>query len=145
MLQISEARKTFFAGTINEKPALRSISLTLAAGEFATIIGSNGAGKSTLLNSIAGTLPLDTGTVTIDGTVVNRMNDSKRAKYIGRVFQDPSAGTAPTLTIEENLAIALRRALAGASARALQAHAETASATNLRRLSLDSKTASRQK
>ncbi|MFC4223981.1 ABC transporter ATP-binding protein [Lysinibacter cavernae] len=109
MLQISEARKTFFAGTINEKPALRSISLTLAAGEFATIIGSNGAGKSTLLNSIAGTLPLDTGTVTIDGTVVNRMNDSKRAKYIGRVFQDPSAGTAPTLTIEENLAIALRR------------------------------------
>ncbi|GAA3593142.1 ABC transporter ATP-binding protein [Klugiella xanthotipulae] len=109
MLTITDARKTFFPGTVNEKPALRDITLHLAPGDFATIIGSNGAGKSTLLNAISGTLPLDAGSIQIDGIVVNRMNDHRRARFIGRVFQDPSAGTAPSLTIQENMAIALRR------------------------------------
>ncbi len=109
MLTIDSISKTFFPGTINERRALVDLSLHLAEGDFVTIIGSNGAGKSTLLNSISGRLPIDSGTIEIDGTSVNRLKEYQRARFLGRVFQDPLAGTAPDLTIEENLSLALRR------------------------------------
>lgn len=109
MLRISGVNKAFFAGTANERRALIGIELHLRPGEFTTVIGSNGAGKSTLLNIIAGYMRPDTGRIEISGSVVNRLTDHQRAKYIGRVFQDPMAGTAPNLTIEENLAIAYNR------------------------------------
>ncbi|WP_127129556.1 ABC transporter ATP-binding protein [Georgenia sp. SYP-B2076] len=106
MLEISDVTKTFFGGTVNERTALAGVSLTLAPGEFVTVIGSNGAGKSTLLNIVAGKLRPDGGSVTIAGKDVTRLADHQRAAYIGRVFQDPMAGTAPQMTIEENLAMA---------------------------------------
>src|SRR5690625_770808 len=109
MLRIDAISKTFFPGTINERKALVDLSLHLSEGDFVTIIGSNGAGKSTLLNSVAGRMPIGSGTITIAGNEVNRLKEFQRAKYVGRVFQDPLAGTAPDLTIEENLALALRR------------------------------------
>src|SRR5690625_570904 len=109
MLRIENISKTFFPGSINERKALVDLSLHLAPGDFVTIIGSNGAGKSTLLNSIAGRLAVDTGTIHVEGREVNNLREYQRAKYVGRVFQDPLAGTAPDLTIEENLALALRR------------------------------------
>ncbi|WP_309082080.1 ABC transporter ATP-binding protein [Zhihengliuella sp.] len=109
MLEIANLNKTFFPGTVNERRALRDINLTLQEGEFVTVIGSNGAGKSTVLNMAAGKLFPDTGTVRVDGEDVTKLPDFKRAKYLGRVFQDPMAGTAPTMTIEENLALALGR------------------------------------
>src|SRR6185312_12369454 len=109
MLDIKNVHKTFFAGTVNERVALQEINLTLAAGEFVTVIGSNGAGKSTILNITSGKLRPDTGTVSIDGNDVTRLADHQRARFIGRVFQDPMAGTSPEMTIEENLAIAYER------------------------------------
>lgn len=109
MLRISDISKTFFPGTVNERTALAGIDLDLVRGDFVTIIGSNGAGKSTLLNALAGRLSVDSGTITIDGENVTRMPEHKRAHQVGRVFQDPLAGTAPGLTIEENLALAFRR------------------------------------
>lgn len=109
MLSITDVRKTFFAGTVNERVALNGVSLTINEGDFVTVIGSNGAGKSTLLNTISGRLPIDSGSITIDGAEVSRMPEYKRAKYLGRVFQDPMAGTAPDLTIEQNLSLALKR------------------------------------
>ncbi|ALC06417.1 ABC transporter ATPase [Corynebacterium deserti GIMN1.010] len=109
MLAINGISKTFFAGTVNERRALQNLTLEMAEGDFVTVIGSNGAGKSTLLNAVSGRLLVDSGTITIDGNKVNKMTEHKRARYIGRVFQDPLAGTAPNLTIEENLAIALLR------------------------------------
>ena len=109
MLEITNVHKTFFAGTVNERAALRDINLSLPAGEFVTVIGSNGAGKSTILNITSGKLRPDTGTVTIDGTDVTRLADHSRARFIGRVFQDPMAGTSPDMTIEQNLAIAYER------------------------------------
>ncbi|HLR57335.1 MAG TPA: ABC transporter ATP-binding protein [Beutenbergiaceae bacterium] len=109
MLRIDDISKTFFPGTINERKALVDLSLHLEPGDFVTIIGSNGAGKSTLLNSIAGRLGVDSGTITIDGKAMKGLKEFQRARYVGRVFQDPLAGTAPDLTIEENLALALRR------------------------------------
>ena len=109
MLEIKELYKTFNAGTINEKRALNGVSLTLNDGDFVTVIGGNGAGKSTLLNAMAGTFPVDGGTISIDGIDVTRLPEHKRAKYIGRVFQDPMMGTAATMQIEENLALAARR------------------------------------
>ena len=109
MLDIKNVHKTFFAGTVNERVALQDINLTLAAGEFVTVIGSNGAGKSTILNITSGKLRPDTGTVSIDGNDVTRLADHQRARFIGRVFQDPMAGTSPEMTIEENLAIAYER------------------------------------
>ncbi|QTX05402.1 ABC transporter ATP-binding protein [Agromyces archimandritae] len=109
MLTIDHVTKTFFPGTVNERVALSDVSLHLDEGDFVTVIGSNGAGKSTLLNIISGKLPLDTGELTIDGRSMKRLKDFQRARYIGRVFQDPMAGTAPDLTIEQNLALALRR------------------------------------
>ena len=109
MLEIKDIWKTFNAGTVNEKQALRGVSLTLNDGDFVTVIGGNGAGKSTMLNAVAGTWPVDAGQILIGGTDVTHLPEYKRAKFIGRVFQDPMMGTAPTMQIEENLALAARR------------------------------------
>ena len=109
MLIIENISKTFFPGSVNEKKALQGVSLTLNDGDFATVIGSNGAGKSTLLNAIAGAFQIDQGKIVIDGTDVTRMPEYERAKFIGRVFQDPMKGTAARMMIEENLAMASRR------------------------------------
>ena len=109
MLEIKEIWKTFNAGTVNEKQALRGVSLTLNDGDFCTVIGGNGAGKSTMLNAVAGTFPVDSGTISIGGTDVTHLPEFKRAKFIGRVFQDPMMGTAPTMQIIENLALAASR------------------------------------
>ncbi len=109
MLDVQNVYKTFNPGTVNEKAALRGVSLTLNDGDFVTVIGGNGAGKSTLLNAVAGVWPVDSGSISIGGTDVTRLPEHKRAKYIGRVFQDPMMGTAATMQIEENLALAARR------------------------------------
>ena len=109
MLEVKNISKTFNPGTINEKHALTNLSLSLNDGDFVTVIGGNGAGKSTLLNAVAGVWPVDGGAVMIDGMDVTGMPEYKRAKYIGRVFQDPMMGTAPNMQIEENLALAYRR------------------------------------
>ncbi len=109
MLDIINVEKTFNPGTINEKKALRGIDLHLDEGDFVTVIGGNGAGKSTMLNMIAGVYPVDCGKIIIDGVDVTRLSEYKRAKYLGRVFQDPMTGTAPDMQIEENLALASRR------------------------------------
>ena len=109
MLEISHVFKTFNAGTVNEKRALNDLSLTLREGDFVTVIGGNGAGKSTMLNAVAGVFPVDEGSISIDGVDVSKLPEHKRAQYIGRVFQDPMMGTAATMQIEENLALAARR------------------------------------
>ena len=109
MLEIKNIYKTFNAGTVNEKRALKGVNLTLEDGDFVTVIGGNGAGKSTLLNAIAGVWPVDEGEIIIDGKNVTKLPEHKRAAYLGRVFQDPMNGTAATMGIEENLALALRR------------------------------------
>ena len=109
MLDIQNIYKTFNPGTVNEKQALRGVSLHLDPGDSVTVIGGNGAGKSTMLNAVAGVWPLDSGKIIIDGTDVTGLPEHKRAKYIGRVFQDPMTGTAATMQIEENLALARRR------------------------------------
>lgn len=109
MLKIESVFKTFNAGTVNEKIALRGLDVTLKDGDFVTVIGGNGAGKSTMLNIVAGVYPVDEGSITIDGTDVTRLPEHRRAKFIGRVFQDPMLGTAASMSIEENLALALRR------------------------------------
>ena len=109
MLQVKNIFKTFNAGTINEKVALKGVDLHLKPGDFVTVIGGNGAGKSTLLNSVAGVFPVDEGQILIDGVDVTHLPEYKRAKFIGRVFQDPMMGTAATMQIEENLALAARR------------------------------------
>ncbi len=109
MLMIEHISKTFNPNTITEKIALRGVSLHLAPGDFVTVIGGNGAGKSTLMNSIAGTYPVDEGKIEIAGTDITRWPEHQRAKFIGRVFQDPMMGTAANMQIEENLAIAARR------------------------------------
>ncbi len=109
MLELNSIYKTFNPGTVNEKRALNGVSLTLSEGDFVTVIGSNGAGKSTALNAIAGVWPIDSGSVVIDGQDVTGLAEHKRAKYLGRVFQDPMNGTAATMEIQENLALAKRR------------------------------------
>ena len=109
MLEIRDIQKTFNAGTINEKRALQGVSLHLKPGDFVTVIGGNGAGKSTLLNCITGAYPVDEGSILIDNVDVTHLPEYKRATFIGRVFQDPMIGTAATIQIEENLALASRR------------------------------------
>lgn len=109
MLRLENIHKTFNIDSINEKKALHGIDLRLAEGDFVTVVGGNGAGKSTMLNAIAGIWPIDKGFVSIDGINVTALPEHKRAQYIGRVFQDPMMGTAASMSIEENLAIALRR------------------------------------
>lgn len=109
MLELINLRKAFNPGTINEKKALNGISIKLEEGDFVTIIGGNGAGKSTTLNAIAGVWPVDEGAILINGQNVTGLSEHQRAKYIGRVFQDPMTGTAATMEIQENLALAARR------------------------------------
>ena len=110
MLKIHNISKTFNPGTVNEKQALSGLNLHLDKGDFVTILGSNGAGKSTLFNAIAGTFVVDSGSITLDGADITNLPDYKRSKFIGRMFQDPLKGTAPNMTIEENLALAYMRA-----------------------------------
>ncbi len=110
MLKLEHISKTFHPGTVNEKVALRDVSLHLKEGDFVTILGSNGAGKSTLFNAIAGSFPPDGGRILLDGRDITRQPDYKRSKFIGQLFQDPLRGTAPNMTIEENLALAYLRA-----------------------------------
>lgn len=109
MLEVKNIYKTFNVGTANEKHALNGVELTMEDGDFITVIGGNGAGKSTLMNAIAGAWPIDEGTILIDGANVTHLPEHKRAAFIGRVFQDPMMGTAATMGIEENLALAKRR------------------------------------
>ena len=109
MLELNNLYKTFNPGTINAKTALNGLSLTLNDGDFVTVIGGNGAGKSTMLNAVAGVWPVDEGQIIIDGMDVTGLPEHKRAKFLGRVFQDPMTGTAATMQIEENLALAARR------------------------------------
>lgn len=109
MLEVKNVRKTFNPGTINEKIALDGVDLYLNEGDFVTIIGGNGAGKSTTLNAIAGVWDVDDGSIIIDGVDVTRLPEHRRAKYLGRVFQDPMTGTAATMSIEDNMAVAARR------------------------------------
>jgi len=109
MLEIKNVSKVFNYGTVNEKKALDGLNLTLKEGDFVTVIGGNGAGKSTMLNIVAGVFPVDGGRIIINGEDVTRLPEYKRAKYLGRVFQDPMTGTAATMQIDENLALASRR------------------------------------
>ena len=109
MLEIKNVSKTFNPGTVNAKTALNGLNLTLNDGDFVTVIGGNGAGKSTMLNAVAGTIQVDTGSIILDGRDITRLPEFKRAAYLGRVFQDPMMGTAATMQIEENLALADRR------------------------------------
>ena len=109
MLEIQNIHKTFNPGTIDEKVALNGVNLNLNPGDFVTIIGGNGAGKSTTLNAIAGVWSVDEGKIIIDGVDITKLSEHKRALYLGRVFQDPMTGTAATMSIEENMAIAARR------------------------------------
>lgn len=109
MLEICDVYKTFNRGTVNEKAALKGLSLKLEEGDFVTVIGGNGAGKSTMLNAVAGVWPVDSGKIIIDGEDITSLPEHRRAKYIGRVFQDPMTGTAATMQIDENLALAKRR------------------------------------
>ena len=109
MLEIKNIYKTFNKGTVNEKKALNGVSFTLNDGDFVTVIGGNGAGKSTTLNAVAGVWPVDSGSIIIDGINVTGLPEHKRAKYLGRGFQDPMTGTAATMEIQENLALAVRR------------------------------------
>ena len=109
MLELNHVCKTFNSGTVNAKTALNDLNLTLRDGDFVTVIGGNGAGKSTMLNAIAGSFQIDSGSIVIDGKDVTSLPEHKRAAFLGRVFQDPMMGTAPTMQIEENLALAARR------------------------------------
>lgn len=109
MLELRDIYKTFNPGTVNEKAALQGLSLKLEEGDFVTVIGGNGAGKSTMLNAIAGVWPVDAGQIIVDGEDITNLPEHKRAAFIGRVFQDPMMGTAPTMQIDENLALAKRR------------------------------------
>ena len=109
MLELNNVHKTFNLGTINEKRALNGVNLKLEDGDFVTVIGGNGAGKSTVLNAIAGVWPIDVGSIVIDGVDMTGLSEHKRAPYLGRVFQDPMNGTAATMEIIENLALAARR------------------------------------
>jgi len=120
MLEARGISKTFFAGTPTEVRALQAVDLTIAEGSFVTVIGTNGSGKSTLLNAVAGAFPLDSGSIRLDGADVTHWPEHRRARFIGRVFQDPFAGTAPGMTLAENLALAMRRGLSRRLAWALR-------------------------
>lgn len=109
MLILENVEKTFNRGTINEKKALNGLNLSMKDGDFVTVIGGNGAGKSTMLNMIAGVYPIDKGKVILNGENISRWSEHKRARFLGRVFQDPMTGTAADMEIQENLALAYRR------------------------------------
>jgi len=109
MIRLREVEKTFHAGTVNEVRALRRVSLEISDAAFVVVLGTNGSGKSTLLNALAGSFPLDAGTIELDGSDVTRWPEHRRARFIGRVFQNPFSGTAPAMSIAENFALAMRR------------------------------------
>lgn len=136
MLTVDKISKTFFPGTVNERKALANVSLTLDEGDFVTVIGSNGAGKSTLLNAVSGRLGVDSGRIEIAGSAVNKLGEHKRARFVGRVFQDPLAGTAPNLTIEENLSLALSRGKRRGLGRSLTSKRRAQFADELKNLEL---------
>lgn len=119
MLELCDIRKTFNPGTVNEVRSLQGVSLTLEEGSFMIVLGTNGSGKSTLLNAVAGSFAVDEGSIHIDGTRVTRWEEHQRARYIGRVFQNPFSGTAPNLSIADNLALAARRGQSRGLGRAL--------------------------
>lgn len=121
MMTLSHIHKTFHAGTVNENKSLRDLTLSIAQGDFVTIIGSNGAGKSTLMNILAGSLSPDSGSIHLDGRDITASQEHERARWIGRVFQDPLRGTASQLTIEENFALSLKRGQARTLSRAVKA------------------------
>src|ERR1044071_6731289 len=125
MLQLREVQKTFFEGTPNEVRALRGVSLAIEEGSFVIVIGTNGSGKSTLLNAVAGSFIVDRGAITIAGNDITRWPEHRRAKLIGRVFQNPFSGTAPSMTVAENLALAARRGLGRGLAGLLPARLRT--------------------
>ena len=120
MLDLNDVSVTFHAGTVNERKALDHVSLHLDRGEFVCVLGTNGAGKSTLLNAVSGTLSADSGTITLDGMDLTRQPEHKRARYIGRLFQDPMKGTAPDMSIVENLGLAYSRGKRITLSRAIQ-------------------------
>ena len=120
MLDLTDVSVTFHAGTVNERKALDHVSLHLDPGEFVCVLGTNGAGKSTLLNAVSGTLSADSGTITLDGMDLTRQPEHKRARYIGRLFQDPMKGTAPDMSIVENLGLAYSRGKRMTLSRAIQ-------------------------
>ena len=120
MLDLNDVSVTFHAGTVNERKALDHVSLHLDRGEFVCVLGTNGAGKSTLLNAVSGTLSADSGTITLDGMDLTRQPEHKRARYIGRLFQDPMKGTAPDMSIVENLGLAYSRGKRMTLSRAIQ-------------------------
>ena len=120
MLDLNDVSVTFHAGTVNERKALDHVSLHLERGEFVCVLGTNGAGKSTLLNAVSGTLSADSGTITLDGMDLTRQPEHKRARYIGRLFQDPMKGTAPDMSIVENLGLAYSRGKRMTLSRAIQ-------------------------
>ena len=120
MLDLNDVSVTFHAGTVNERKALDHVSLHLDRGEFVCVLGTNGAGKSTLLNAVSGTLSADSGTITLDGMDLMRQPEHKRARYIGRLFQDPMKGTAPDMSIVENLGLAYSRGKRMTLSRAIQ-------------------------
>ncbi len=122
MLEIQEVYKTFHPGTPDEVRALRGVNLAIEPGSFVVVIGTNGSGKSTTLNAVAGSFRVDTGTIRLAGRDITRWSEHRRAKLIGRVFQDPLAGTSPSLSIAENLALAARRGLGRGLGRALSRH-----------------------
>jgi putative tryptophan/tyrosine transport system ATP-binding protein len=109
MLFLENIKKTFNSGTVNEVKALQGVSLRIEKGEFVCVLGTNGSGKSTMLNAVAGMYPVDEGTIKLDGTDITKWSEHKRARYIGRVFQNPFSGTAPNMSIQENLALAMKR------------------------------------
>lgn len=120
MLDLNDVSVTFHAGTVNERKALDHVSLHLDRGEFVCVLGTNGAGKSTLLNAVSGTLSADSGTITLEGMDLTRQPEHKRARYIGRLFQDPMKGTAPDMSIVENLGLAYSRGKRMTLSRAIQ-------------------------
>jgi putative tryptophan/tyrosine transport system ATP-binding protein len=136
MLEIRDVRKTFHRGTPNEVRALQGVDLTLEEGSFVIVIGTNGSGKSTLLNAVAGTFPVDAGSIRLDGRDVTRWPEHRRASLIGRVFQNPFSGTAPNLTIGENLALAARRGRPRRLSWALGAHRHGQMRETVRRLNM---------
>jgi putative ABC transport system ATP-binding protein len=136
MLALNQVDKTFNAGTVNEQHALQRLSLLLEDGDFVVVVGGNGSGKSTLLNVIAGTILPDAGRVVLDSTEVTWMAEHTRAQYVGRVFQDPMRGTAPDMTIEENLALSARRGRRRSLAPGIKAHERSEFRTLLSRLDL---------
>ena len=136
MLEIREIRKTFHVGTPNEVRALQGVNLTIEEGSFVIVIGANGSGKSTLLNAVAGTFFVDAGSIRLDGNDVTRWPEHRRASLIGRVFQNPFSGTAPTLSVAENLALATRRGLPPTLGWALRGGRESEMREAVRRLNM---------